>query len=315
MGLGSRGSHGTQWKVGTDNTRRRGRPMGQNRAFYCYKPLRKTSLGSTDMDQLTLAEFRKKGQKNVKEEPGMQLWGFISELKHGKGTNGGASGQLGENFGLLSDWQFCLLLFLSALFAFDLGKREPQLVLLDHGLYKELDDETRINYAALWKALVFADAKAIRENSVKLGAGDDLYALFAGILTMRPWNRVIDPAADHLVIQGNNSDRSELQMYASQYFPQISELLRRLPRVILLMLKTNDCLRAVNNCLLQRPSLEHFLIIGRISSEAILERKMLQRKYFFSGLSIWLEEILLEARLLTMQVALWLLSWRKLLSG
>lgn len=37
-----------------------------------------------------------------------------------------------------------------------------------------------------------------------------------------------------------------LQVYASQYFPQISELLRRLPRVILLMLKTNDCIRAVN---------------------------------------------------------------------
>lgn len=40
-------------------------------------------------------------------------------------------------------------------------------------------------------------------------------------------------------------------MYASQYFTQISELLRRLPRVILLMLKTNDCLRAVNNALVQ----------------------------------------------------------------
>lgn len=39
------------------------------------------------------------------------------------------------------------------------------------------------------------------------------------------------------------------QMYASQYFSQISELLRRLPRVILLLLKTNDCLRAVNNSL------------------------------------------------------------------
>lgn len=40
-----------------------------------------------------------------------------------------------------------------------------------------------------------------------------------------------------------------LQMYASQYFTQITELLRRLPRVILLMLKTNDCLRAVSNSL------------------------------------------------------------------
>ena len=47
---------------------------------------------------------------------------------------------------------------------------------------------------------------------MKLGAGEDLYALFAGILTMRPWNRVIDPAVDHLVIQGGDSDRSELQV-------------------------------------------------------------------------------------------------------
>lgn len=47
---------------------------------------------------------------------------------------------------------------------------------------------------------------------MKLGAGEDLYALFAGILTMRPWNRVIDPAVDHLVIQGSDSDKSELQV-------------------------------------------------------------------------------------------------------
>lgn len=92
------------------------------------------------------------------------------------------------------------------------GRRKPQLILLDHGLYKELDFQTRTNYAALWKALIFADANSIKEYSLKLGAGEDLYALFAGILTMRPWNRVVDPSMDHLVIQGNDSDRSELQV-------------------------------------------------------------------------------------------------------
>lgn len=67
----------------------------------------------------------------------------------------------------------------------------------------------------LWtslQALVLADANAIKENCLKLGAGEDLYALFAGILTMRPWDRVIDPAVDHLAIQGNASDQSELQV-------------------------------------------------------------------------------------------------------
>ncbi|KAK7311243.1 hypothetical protein RJT34_09256 [Clitoria ternatea] len=194
-----------------------------------------------------------------------------------------------------------------------LGRRKPQLILLDHGLYKELDFQTRTNYAALWKALVFADANAIKECSTKFGAGDDLYALFAGVLTMRPWNRVVDPSMDHLVIQGNESDRLELQMYASQYFHQISELLRRLPRVILLMMKTNDCLRAVNNSLIQGSSLETFLIIGKVSSEAVIEAKMLQSKSLLTWLNVKLEKTLLEVRLWGMQVVLWLLQLRKTL--
>lgn len=192
------------------------------------------------------------------------------------------------------------------------GKRKPQLVLLDHGLYKELDDAMRINYAALWKGLVFSDAKTIKENSVKLGAGEDLYALFAGILTMKPWERVIDSSVDHLVVQG--TDHSELQMYASQYFSEINELLRRLPRVILLMLKTNDCLRAVNNSLLHGSSLESFFIVGSVSSKAVIEAKFAQQHSLLSWLNAWLEKISVDSRLLAMQIALWVLQLQRCLT-
>lgn len=194
------------------------------------------------------------------------------------------------------------------------GKRKPQLVLLDHGLYKDLDNSMRINYASLWKGLVFSDANAIKENSAKLGAGEDLYVLFAGILTMRPWNKVIDPAVDHLVVQGTDDDRSELQMYASQYFPQITELLGRLPRVILLMLKTNDCLRAVNRALMEGSSIETFLIVGRVSSEAVIESKLLQSKSVLSRLRVRLEKLLSEARFIGLQIAVWLLKCQKALT-
>ncbi|XP_020576582.1 putative ABC1 protein At2g40090 isoform X2 [Phalaenopsis equestris] len=195
------------------------------------------------------------------------------------------------------------------------GKKKPQLILLDHGLYKNLDFATRVNYASLWKALIFADVNGIKENSVKLGAGEDLYVLFAGVLTMRPWNRVIDRSVDHLVLDGNDSERSELQMYASQYFTQISELLRRLPRVILLMLKTNDCLRAVNHALLQGSSLDAYFIMGEVSSKAVLEAKILsQNCSFLSRLSIWFEQILLEARLFSMRIAFWFLQSKRRLS-
>ena len=40
-------------------------------------------------------------------------------------------------------------------------KGKPQLVLLDHGLYKELSEELRLEYAGLWQALIFGD-EAVR---------------------------------------------------------------------------------------------------------------------------------------------------------
>ncbi|KAG6479837.1 putative ABC1 protein At2g40090 [Zingiber officinale] len=191
-------------------------------------------------------------------------------------------------------------------------KKKPQLILLDHGLYRELNFSTRINYAALWKGLVFADVKAIKDNSIKLGAGEDLYVLFAGVLTMRPWQKVVDPSADHLVIKGNQDDRAELQMYAAQYFPQISELLRRLPRVILLMLKTNDCLRSVNHTLLQGSSLETYFIIGKVASEALADSKRITCEgSAFGMLSFWLEMILVEVRFLCLKIAMHLLQLKK----
>ncbi|KAI3817804.1 hypothetical protein L1987_11602 [Smallanthus sonchifolius] len=190
------------------------------------------------------------------------------------------------------------------------GKCKKQLVLLDHGLYKELDTYTRTNYAALWKALVLADVKGIKENCMKFGAGEDLYTFFTSILTMKPWERVIDPAVDHLAI----NDQSELQIFGPEYFSQVSEVLHRLPRVILLMMKTNDCLRSVNNALLQRPSLESFLIIGRVSSEAVIEEKLLHAKTLSSWISVWFEEISLEARFILMRIALWALQFKKSLS-
>ncbi len=62
------------------------------------------------------------------------------------------------------------------------------------------------------QALVFADAKEIKERSVKLGAGDDLYGLFAGVLTMRPWNKIVDQSFDHLNIPDTPEQRDELQV-------------------------------------------------------------------------------------------------------
>ena len=46
----------------------------------------------------------------------------------------------------------------------------PQLVLLDHGLYRTLDDEMRLSYARFWAAIVKGDRRGMEDCAAALGA-------------------------------------------------------------------------------------------------------------------------------------------------
>lgn len=65
---------------------------------------------------------------------------------------------------------------------------------------------------------------------------------------------------------------------------------------------------------LQGSSLETFFIIGKVSSEAVIEAKMSQSKSLVTWFNVKLDKILLEIRLWRMQMALWILQVRKALS-
>jgi len=122
---------------------------------------------------------------------------------------------------------------------------KPQIVLLDHGLYRPLDDAFRVSYARLWRALIFGDEQGIKRESEAMGAGD-MYKLFAAILTTRSWDQVSQSSLDSLQVDGSESGKALTSSYAKQYQDEIQEILCRLPREMLLLLKTNDCMRAVD---------------------------------------------------------------------
>jgi len=52
------------------------------------------------------------------------------------------------------------------------GKNNFDLVLLDHGLYRELDENFRSNYCRLWRALILLDPDEIQQAGRNLGAGE-----------------------------------------------------------------------------------------------------------------------------------------------
>jgi aarF domain-containing kinase len=124
----------------------------------------------------------------------------------------------------------------------------PQVVLLDHGLYRELDDDFRLQYAAMWKALVLADLPGIERAATALGVGEH-YPLFSAILTQRPWDDIIRNDLDSLRGGRGAADDAVIRAHAQRYAAKITQVLDQAPRQLLLLLKMQDCLRNINRSL------------------------------------------------------------------
>ena len=115
-----------------------------------------------------------------------------------------------------------------------------QLVLLDHGLYKELSDDFRLNYCRLWQAIINQDEGKLQDIARLLGVEN--YPMFASMLTARSWESVQTDLSSSLTV----SETQLLRDAASLHAAEITRILAQVPPQLLLLLKTNDLLRAVN---------------------------------------------------------------------
>uniref|UniRef100_A0A8C3LNB8 AarF domain containing kinase 5 n=1 Tax=Chrysolophus pictus TaxID=9089 RepID=A0A8C3LNB8_CHRPC len=118
-----------------------------------------------------------------------------------------------------------------------------QLVLLDHGLYETLSERDRRALCQLWRAVVLRDDNAMRSHSAALGVKD--YFLFCEILMQRPLR------GGQLSL-GNVLTREEtayMREMAAQRFGEVMEVLRALPRPMLLVFRNINTVRSINAAL------------------------------------------------------------------
>lgn len=157
---------------------------------------------------------------------------------------------------------------------------KPQMVLVDHGLYKQLDDDFRITYAQLWKALMMADIPNIQIACRALGVDGKLYTLLSGLLTARPFDEVVErsktgsfdlsaKSKDNLKSQ---QDKAVIRGYAQKFLIDILTMIDQLPRQMVLLLKMNDCLRHIDYAL-GSPT-NNLVVAGRLAAQAVYENKL-----------------------------------------
>ncbi|KAL7553313.1 hypothetical protein ACHAWF_016589 [Thalassiosira exigua] len=147
---------------------------------------------------------------------------------------------------------------------------KPQLVLIDHGLYKSLDGDFQEAYARLWQGIVVADIPQIKSSCELLGV-HEMYTLLAGMLTSRPFDEVIERSQTRSLDASStgSGDKAVIKGYAQRYIKEIIAMLDIVPRQMLLIFKMNDCLRHVDMAL--GSPVNNLVVAGRYASERVFE--------------------------------------------
>ncbi|EFP90151.2 atypical/ABC1/ABC1-B protein kinase [Puccinia graminis f. sp. tritici CRL 75-36-700-3] len=154
-----------------------------------------------------------------------------------------------------------------------------EIVLLDHGLYFDLTDSLRVNYARFWLSLLSSSSSSVaaRKKYAKLVGNIDEknYDIFESAITGR-----VGLKGSGSLLNLSSKSSEELKLIQSAIvsqegiFAEILKILRNVPRRLLMILKVNDLTRSLDLSLRTTHSqIRIWLIVAR-----------------FCGLAIWIDE-------------------------
>lgn len=133
---------------------------------------------------------------------------------------------------------------------------------MDHGLYRVIDSQLQSNYAHLWDSVIHFDEKALQKYSKLLLTKDPYtpwedpdkgmihpHRLFASLLSGRSWETLSSPSSLASLRSRSEDSTVKHKLGTKVFLSAISNLLANVPRPVLLLLKTQDLLRAVDESL------------------------------------------------------------------
>ncbi|OAL36927.1 hypothetical protein AYO20_03696 [Fonsecaea nubica] len=187
-------------------------------------------------------------------------------------------------------------------------------ILYDHGLYRMPDDKLRRDYAKMWLAVIDADEAKMRKYAYEVaGIGDKEFPLFASAITGRDY-RVLTRKELTTSIRNNDEKEAIGEVFGQDLLAQLVQLLGHVPRIILLILKTNDLTRSLDEALGSTQPMRPMLILAKYASWTVWqdEKDMIRRRgSFLHPQNFWR---LLRAWVNFMRVELKLFGYERYLS-
>lgn len=166
-----------------------------------------------------------------------------------------------------------------------------EIILYDHGLYRQLTNEMRYDYAQFWLAMIDQDQAKMQVYAEKFAnINEQQFPLFAAAITGRD--------ITHALNFDINSVRSEKEVETmkekisnEKILIDLMSILANVPRVVLLILKTNDLTRHLDEVLQNPLGLKRtFLILSNYCADTVykLDRLKIKRDENTSMIGRWL---------------------------
>ncbi|GJP41629.1 hypothetical protein CLOM_g1274 [Closterium sp. NIES-68] len=171
------------------------------------------------------------------------------------------------------------------------GHRNFDIVLLDHGLYREMDDSFRNDFCQLWRSLILSDMGGVQRWGERLGVGE--YSRFLpALFTARPfqsktrWGQRMSPEEE-------KSLRKEIKAISPQ---DLTAVVEGLPKDMFLVMRTDNLIRQHITALGATPKLR-LQINGRFAVAGLAVRHS-EEGHLTSNLAAYLRAQLDLAHLL-----------------
>lgn len=183
------------------------------------------------------------------------------------------------------------------------GSHGATLVLLDHGLYTELTDQFRLQYANLWLSLIRKDLAGLEHWGGQLGVTGELHKILSCIVSGRSWRSVTQGISSQKQTQ---QEGAEIKAFATQNFSIITRILSMVPRQMLLIFKTNDLLRGIETSLGTRGMARSFITMSRCCVRAVYEEQLKRCGGWWCRLVVSVRACLAQSAITTYEAYLWL---------
>ncbi|KAI1459206.1 ABC1-domain-containing protein [Annulohypoxylon moriforme] len=153
------------------------------------------------------------------------------------------------------------------------GGANFEIIIYDHGLYRDIPESLQRSYAKMWLAVIDGDMPAMRRYAHEVaGITDEQFPLFASAITGRDYTVVSSS------ILKSRSDEEKKSMGTALQEGLLSDLvtmLGQVPRIILLILKTNDLTRSLDENLHTRQGpMRTFMILARYCARTVFREEV-----------------------------------------